>query len=183
MEKCIDCGSEFDSDREGTITIAGETICESCESSAWDYSSSVVVCEEEEIKTYSWCEHFGFRETKYWEEENPKGVDGFKYVKTDGWRGYWDVEVNENYVQYASGWSTGRWDDVSYKHNFNDLCDAIQSGNILAPVPVIFAFGLTSNVFSLSTDIILRKNDVEQFESWVELELGINPQNLKNSLH
>lgn len=180
---CSCCKKEIDEDRDPVyFTQSGEVYCESCESGAWDYANTVVVCEIGENKKYIWCAEFGFRDTENWEDESPDGVDGFKYIKTDGWRGYWEPEIAPGYVTLASGWSTGRWEDVAYKHKFNDLVDAIHEGEIECPFKIVFAFGLTSNVFSVSSDVVIRKYDLEEFTEWLAVEAGITTEELSLSL-
>ena len=172
MTTCKHCNTELNENDFVTIDRHGNDICESCEQSAWDYHQTVTVVEDGEAVKYIWCDEFGFRSAEYFEEESPRGVDGFKYTRTDGWRGYWSPEIADGYVDVASGWTTGRYDDVRWKHKFNDLCDLILTGDIHCPVPVVFSFALTSNVFSVSADIIVRKRDVEAFEDWLIQEAG-----------
>lgn len=179
---CASCQQEINENDGIFYTLDDQPFCESCESSAWDYHNSVVVSHEGENSRYLWCSEFGFRDAEYWEESTPDGVTGFKYIKTDGWRGYWEPIIEEGYTTLASGWSTGRWDDVSYKHKFNDLVESIHEGQIECPIKIIFAFGLTSNVFSVASDVIVREKDVEAFQSWLCEETGISVEQLIQSL-
>lgn len=159
----------------------GEHFCESCESDAWQYASSVVVAEGGEIRKHLWCSDFGFRDAEWWEESTPNGVEGFKYIRTDGWRGYWDVEIAHGYTTLASGWSTGRYDDVSWKHTFNDFVEKIAEGEY-CPYEIVFAFGLTSNVFSVASDVIIKEADLEGFTEWLGESLGITSEQLNSAL-
>jgi hypothetical protein len=179
---CASCSEEIGENDFIAINLKGESICESCEQNAWEYACSVITSHHGEIKKYRWCEEFGFRDAEYWEESDPNGVSGFKYVRTDGWRGYWDVVIAEGYTTLASGWSTGRWDDVSYKHGFNDLVENIQDGTLECPYELIFAFGLTSNVFSISSDVIIRESDIEKFSQWLVEEAGLSIEELQSTL-
>lgn len=179
---CACCEQEINENDGIYYTQDDKPYCESCESGAWDYSNTVVECHQGENTRYIWCAEFGFRHTEYWEEVNPDGVDGFKYIRTDGWRGYWDPVIAEGYTTLASGWSTGRWDDVAYKHKFNDLVEGIHQGELECPCKVIFAFGLTSNVFSVASDVIIREKDLEAFQEWLCQEAGITIEELQNSL-
>ena len=168
--------NDFSTQSGFTPTMAidrhGEVICESCEQSAWDYHQTVTVVEDGEITKYIWCDEFGFRTAEYFEQDSPYGVEGFKYTRTDAWRGYWSPEIAEGYIDVASGWTTGRYSDVPWKHRFNDLCDMILSGDIECPVRVVFSFALTSNVFSVCADVIVRERDVKAFEDWLIQEAG-----------
>lgn len=181
--KCASCQAEIDTDRDGSyITRSGEEICESCEQSAWEYPCQVIEVVGGESTKYLWCSEFGYRNAEYFEEAEVEAIPEFKYVRTDGWRGYWDVVLGSGYKSIASGWSTGYYDDVQYKHLFNDLCDQIMEGEVFPPVKVYFAFAPTSNVFSTSSDIIIREADEEAFIGWLSDEMGIEIEDVKKAL-
>lgn len=178
---CKHCESVIEENDFYTDDKNGDPVCESCEQSAWGYANTVVVYNLSEKQTFKWCDEFGFRDD-YWEERNPKAVSGFKYVRTDGWRGYWDVIIADGYKTVAFGWSTGRWDDVPWKHLFNDFCESISEGEVECPFELTFAFGLTSNVFSVSSDIIIKESEMDSFLEWMSAELGYGAEELNNAL-
>lgn len=181
--KCASCQAEIDTDRDGSyLTRSGEEICESCEQSAWEYPCQVITTLRGEVDKYLWCSEFGYRDTEYFEEAECEAVPEFKYVRTDGWRGYWDVQLGSGYTNLASGWSTGYWEDVPWKHKFNDLVDEVLGGKLECPYEIIFAFAPTSNVFSTSSDVICRESDVESITQWLCDEAGISIDELKQSL-
>lgn len=179
---CACCEQEINENYGIFYTLDDKPYCETCEGDAWQYASSVVVCSGGENKKYIWCDEFGFRDAEWWEQSDPDAVTGFKYIRTDAWRGYWDPIIADGYITLASGWSTGRWDDVAYKHKFNDLVDGIYEGQLECPVEVTFAFGLTSNVFSAASDIIIKESALERFQEWLCEEAGITVEELKRSL-
>lgn len=179
---CACCEQEINENYGIYYTQDDKPYCETCESEAWQYANTVVTVQDGETARHIWCQEFGFRDTDFWEESAPEGVDGFKYIRTDGWRGYWDPIVSEGYTSLASGWSTGRWDDVAYKHKFNDLVDSIQEGQLECPYKIVFAFGLTSNVFSTASDVIIKESDLDGFQTWLCTEAGITVEELKQSL-
>jgi hypothetical protein len=181
--KCSSCSEEYTENDFEAINLKGESLCESCEGSAWEYCCTAIVKQNGEVNKYEWCSEFGFRDLKYYESlEEIEGLDGFKYVRADGWRGYWDSVVADGYTTLASGWSTERYDDVPYKHKFNDLVDNILGGSLECPYQIIFAFGLTSNVFSVASDVIIRESEVEAFTKWLSAEAGITIEELERSL-
>lgn len=182
ITKCSCCEAEITENDFVAFTNDGQEYCESCERGAWDYANTVVTVKNGETKKYLWCTEFGFRDADYWEEDSPNGVNGFKYVRTDAWRGYWDVEVKEGYTNLASGWSTGRWSDVSYKHSFNDFVERIQDGDVECPFELIFSFALTSNVFSVASDVIIKTKDLDAFTEWIAEEMGISVTDLQYAL-
>lgn len=180
--KCSQCETELNENDFCAYDLNGAPVCESCENSAWDYANTVVTVHGNDRNVYLWCDTFGFRNRDSYEEENPSGVDGFEYKRTDAWRGYWDVEIAHGYQAIATGWSTGDYTDVPWKKAFHQLTDAIAEGEAEPPVEVIFAMGLTSNVFSMSTDIIIRTCDLQRFTEWMSEEIGITVEALQNSL-
>ena len=180
--KCSQCETELNENDFVAYDQKGEPVCESCENSSWEYANTVVTVHGNEKNVYDWCETFGFRNRESYEEENPNGVEAFKYHRTDGWRGYWDAEIAHGYEAIASGWSTGDYSDVPWKKAWHELTEAISEGEAEPPVEVIFALALTSNVFSMSTDIILRTCDKQRFTEWVSAELGITVEDLQRSL-
>lgn len=185
MEKCAHCGEEFNSDNGGTTDKNGEPICESCESNAWNYSNVVTVAKGGEVTEYIWCSEFGFRTREYLEEVNgghPDGVIDWKYKQTDGWRGYHYPELEEGWITIMDGWTTGNWDDVPWKHKFNDFAGKIFSGEVECPFTVVIASGLTSNVFSTTADVIVKESDAEAFTEWVNAEMGYSIEDLKRAL-
>jgi hypothetical protein len=180
---CSCCKKEINEDRDPVyFTQSGEVYCEGCESDAWQYANTVIVCKDGENRKYIWCQEFGFRDTEWWEEASPNGVERFNYVRTDGWRGYWDTIVEDGYTTLASGWSTGRWSDVPWKHKFNDFVDSIADGEVECPFELIFSFGLTSNVFSTSSDVIIRESKLEAFTEWLAEEMGTTLEEIRHSL-
>lgn len=180
--KCSGCDAELNENDFVATNLKGESLCESCETSAWQYSNSVIVAHEGEVKTYEWCSDFGFRDCEYYEYSDPAGVDGFTYHRSDAWRGYWSPDVSKGFIDIASGWATGDYSDVPWKHKFNALVDDIQSGELSCPYKVVFAFGLTSNVFSTSTDVLVKEAELERFTNWLQEEAGLSIDELKLSL-
>jgi hypothetical protein len=180
--KCTSCEAEINENDFVALTQDGEEYCESCEQNAWEYPNTIYTMKNGEKTKYLWCSPFGFRNAEYWEEESPNGVEGFKYHRTDGWRGYWDTEIQKGYIPLASGWSTGKWSDVAYKHTFNDFVDDILDGTIECPYELIFSFALTSNVFSVSSDVIIKESDLDSFTEWLIQETGYNVDDLKKAL-
>jgi hypothetical protein len=179
---CACCQQEINENYGIYYTQDDKPYCETCESEAWRDANSVITVQDGEMVRYMWCQEFGFRDNECWEEVDPNGVDGFKYIRTDGWRGYWDPVIAEGYTNLASGWSTDRYDDVEYKHNFNDLVDAILEGELQCPYMIVFAFGMTSNVFSTASDVIVKDSELEAIEEWLCQEAGITVEELKQSL-
>jgi hypothetical protein len=180
--KCSSCSVEYTENDFEAINLKGESLCESCESSAWDYPCTTIVTQNGTTTSYIWCEDFGYRDREYFEDAELDSVTGFKYVRTDGWRGYWDAVIGEGYTTLANGWATGSWSDVPWKHKFNDLIESIQKGELECPYELVFGFGLTSNVFSTSVDVVIKEKNIKKFTEWLEQEAGITLSDLEDSL-
>lgn len=180
--KCSQCECEL-TDNDGIhYSTSDEPFCDQCEGETWKYASSVLTTHNGVTTKYLWTSEFGFRDAEWWEERSPNGVKGFKYVRTDAWRGYFDPIIEDGYTTLASGWSTGKYDDVSWKHAFNDFVDEIGEGKRECPFEIIFAFGLTSNVFSIASDIIIRESDLDEFTEWIAEETGYTIDQLQKAL-
>lgn len=179
---CSQCNCELTENDFIAYSTSDEAYCETCESEAWQYANTVLVVQHGETKKYLHCTEFGFRDAEYWEEASPNGVTGFKYVRTDAWRGYHDPIIEDGYTTLASGWSTGNWSDVAYKHKFNDFVNEIAEGEIECPYELVFAFGLTSNVFSVSSDVIIKTNELESFTEWLAEYTGYTVEDLESAL-
>ena len=172
-KKCTSCEKlidKIDIEPGPYYDIDDKIICEECwnaeQESAGEYASS--------------CFHFGPDgpdEPEYFSEklnhycgtEYPEPVKNEKWVSSDAWRGYTDFVLNPGYVEVADGWVTG-WPDstVQRKIELGEIFQKLQNGEIKCPVEVWWLFGITSNVFSTASTIVVRENDVESFKAWVE---------------
>jgi len=166
----------------------GELICEECADAS--YSDPMVTS-----TTYRYGEktrtHYNdtldcFIDAEYGEEheEAPQGcpIDEVSRVNTDGWRWYQKVDVRPAWKILESGWATGRWSDVSWKHAFNDFCDELENGNIYTNFPVVIIACPTSNLFSTSISVVVMKKDEDAFWEVVADHCGLNKESLKLSL-
>jgi hypothetical protein len=55
----------------------------------------------------------------------PQCIKSAGYKRIDGWRGYVDVEIADGFTCVAEGWSTGMYDDVRWKWDFNEFVDKV----------------------------------------------------------
>lgn len=177
---CKHCENEINA--WSVTAIDGQEVCEDCASSSWDNPCIVYEVENGEVLKYEWCSDFGFRDGEYFEEAEPEAVEGFKYVRTDAWRGYYDSIISDGYTATASGWCTDRHDDVAYKHVYNDLVDAILGGEVSCPYKIVFAFAPTSNVFSVASDVIVREGEEDTVKDWIQKQMNISSEQIETSL-
>jgi hypothetical protein len=178
--ECAACGCDIEYGNS-YIDEDGADVCESCEANAWNYANTVVVISDGEVTKFLHSS-MGWREAEYFEQESPDAVEKFEYKSTDGWRGYHQPVLADGYVTLADGWSTGNYSDVPWKHKFNNFVSELASGEKVCPVDVTLAYGLTSNVFSVSTDIIVASGDVDEFTAWVANEMGYSVDDLQAAL-
>lgn len=166
---CHECGEEIDPEEQYHETLKGELNCDSCYESAWQYPSTCYTfgetAEGEEVEAVHFTADFGDMEN----QELPKPVAEQVWKQTDGWRGYTEFKLKPGYTRIADGWTTGYPDDtVPRKQRIADVFERFQTGELVPPVPVWWIFGLTSNVFSQTTDIICRTGDHSTLKEWLE---------------
>lgn len=97
------------------------------------------------------------------------GGFGARWVSTDAWRGYSQVTHNDTWEDYAGGWVTGYPDDtVRHKVVAADLFEALMMGRIEPPFPIVWFFGVTSNVFSTASDMLVPADRSDEFDAWLQ---------------
>ncbi len=117
----------------------------------------------------------------------PDWFDGFgsHYVSTDGWRGYTDVDYDRGQWQaYASGWLTGYPDgSTSYKMTAADLHNKLWEGELTVPFPIVWFFGVTSNVFSQTSDILIPADREDDFTEWLTTVAGFDGEAVQHAFN
>lgn len=188
---CDCCEQEIDQDLDfWAYDRNDEILCEECYHQAMDRATVIQTWspQDQETKKYYYPHEIGKAFNVYWEEiytdddEHHQPVEDCKWVNSSAWRGYMDVEFKDGWKDIESGWATGYWEDVSWKHKFNDLVQEIIGENSGCPVMVSIVSSLTSNIFSQATSILVRSKDEETFLDWLENEYGMTREQLKTSL-
>lgn len=78
-----------------------------------------------------------------------------KYVKTDGWRGHWELIAQPGFQIVLADWVTGDWDDAPNGNSESEVktkIDALEAEH--GEVWVVFT--PTSNVFSTAYEVLIR---------------------------
>lgn len=175
--ECSYCLEKFDKNEliEG---LDGKLYCESCVETIKEESFNVIIYIENGLYEKAiFTEEFGVHHIEgtflidniFDYEELPEPIKAGKWIRTDGWRGYQDWELHDEYISVITGWTTGYIDDwTKRKQDFNDLIEKLMNGKIECPVELWVAMGRTSNVFSNTIDIIIHKKDKEKFIKWTE---------------
>lgn len=111
------------------------------------------------------------------------GEFGCVYIHTDGWRGYSQVTHNDQWEAYAGGWVTGYPDDsTQYKVVAGTLLEALSTGYITPPFPIVWFFGVTSNVFSTSSDLLVPAGLSDEFEAWLA-SVNFDPEEVSHAFN
>lgn len=93
-----------------------------------------------------------------------------RWVMTDAWRGHTDFDVSPGWSNVGTGWTTGWPDDsVSHKLEASEIYEKMLENS--PPFPVVWLFGVTSNVFSQVTDVLVQDGNEDKWEEYL-LALG-----------
>jgi hypothetical protein len=173
-------GPDLEHDQESTIATFGEhkdaVICGSCrESDLGDSASTIMLFQADGEREVV---RFGdflaeVREPEYaMGEEAPSWFDDMikkrNYVRTDGWRGYFDTTPEGEFKKITSGWVTGYPDDtVAYKMDAAELFEKLRDGDVEPPVEIYWLFEPTSNVFSTASEIFVKTADYDKAAEWL----------------
>jgi hypothetical protein len=174
--KCALCGEYIDEGEDTFQTLKGEVACISCYEEAWGQSSTVIrFSPGGEKEATSFTEQFGSLEGG----DTPEPIENEIWVKIDRWRGYSDWKITKGYKKIADGWITGFPDSsVQRKIDLHEIFSDLQDGKITPPCDMFWVFGRTSNVFSSACVVVVRKDDVEEIEKWLnEIDGGVEGLN------
>ena len=188
LQNCTECGQEIDQDNDYyEYNAKDEIICESCHSSHWEGAVSVYEYDPE-YENLSRIE-YSYTLDKHRDYENydpydgpPQCIKSAGYKRIDGWRGYVDVEIADGFTCVAEGWTTGDYDDVKWKWDFNEFVNKVHEGELVPPVELFFIFAQTSNVFSTAAQLVVRTHQEDTFLNWLAQEAGLTKKQLQQAL-
>lgn len=90
------------------------------------------------------------------------------WKNTDGWRGYMEYKPVDPYTELADGWITGYPDETTTrKADLGELFQNISEGKLVPPVTMYWTFARTSNVFSQSSSLLVKWEDVNALNEWL----------------
>lgn len=179
--KCIFCDEEINEEVDSYfITNEGDYSCEACYEEGFDSASKLYIFEPdntEEVEPVYFDNYF------IYSGDDTGPVLKQKWVATDGWRGYTDWEIDSDYETIADGWVTSWLDDTtSYKMTGAKLFEKLVRGEISPPITIHWLFGTTSNVFSTASEIIVAKDDIDEFKQWL-ISIGFDSKELERSFN
>lgn len=126
----------------------------------WDGSDEDDDTSRYSIEDLDWCDH------PRWFDEAHVAIE---YVHTDGWRGHTKFSPPEGWETLTYGWMTGFPDETTTrKVAAMDVLELLGEGVIEVPVPIIWCFGVTSNVFSTSVDVFVPEGTKERVNEWLD---------------
>ena len=170
MEKiCSLCGKKIKGKAHKTRN--GKLVCGKCWEKEWETPTKLLHFRtDRRIGITILTEHFGSL------DDLP--IRKVKRVKisTDDLTFYDDWSVRKGYETIGDGW-INLWDDdfLPEKQRIKNFFHDLETGKIASPINIWWVFGYTSNVFAVSTKLIIRKKDKKEFIRWLEL----NNENLK----
>lgn len=188
--KCTSCEETYNEDDWCSFDKDGNQICEHCYHSMWESATQILTWspQDEESKKFFFVPGLGKAFNQYheeiWGEDDHEhlSIDDVVWKSSNAWRGYYEIDLSNGWMEIESGWGTGYWSDVPWKHGLNDLVEEIMNGHVHCPVRVSVISSPTSNVFSSSVTIAIPKREEKQFVEWLEVEYGMLRDELKRSL-
>lgn len=173
--RCSNCDTLFEKDRMYK-DADGNWLCDQCANDTWNYPTTVVympsgkpIEKSEYNRIMNETRNF---ETGDYDSAPPDPIKSEFWKSTDAWRGYTDWTLQNGFVEYSSGWVTGMPDETTTrKADLADLYEKLYEFRLICPVDLWWIFGVTSNVFSTSTTIVVREEDKDDLVAWLE-EIG-----------
>ena len=166
-EKCVNCEEVID--ENGFDSLKNEVFCENCYYNGMESATKMVMFSPEGSEEYTFDEDFNYTDLG---ADIPEPIKKIEWKNTDGWRGYTTWKLEKGFIELVEGWITEIPDETTKrKAELSEYFNDLKSGKLIPPVAIYWIFGTTSNVFSQSSAIIIRKEDKKELEKWL---LSIN---------
>lgn len=182
MVKCSICDDIFDKNDENInwiYTLKGEYCCEGCEENAWNYASRLYEFDPNYgIEVYHLDHNLG--DLGNLGEGFPIPIKSTQWVNSGGYRGYTDWTLEEGYITVSDGWVTGMPDSTTNrKADLGEVFEQLKEDKFRPPIPLYWMFGVTSNIFSTSSSLIIKETDKEAFEAWMQEKFDYSIEDLQ----
>lgn len=163
--QCMECEDLIDMDEDYARWCADGLLCETCERSALEYASTVLLVGYGQTLKYLVTDNFAM-DTECAEEANNMRRE---WVETAKYRGYYQTTIDGMVeVQGLTGWTTGFVDHtVEAKHDFNQWAEDVCQGEIEVPVPIAIVCDITTNVFSTAIGVHVAPEHQDQLLAWL----------------
>lgn len=180
--KCEGCGefySEQDWEDNGMYGSLSETpICFSCYNSDLENPSTLIrfnpdgehyraIFGDFNIYHGTLRELYDSDTPDWFAEIMPEHWSGRIWHSSSAWRGYFATDEVFQLAKIEDGWMTGDYGDVPWKKDAHSFLEALESGQITAPVPIYVLFEPTSNVFSTATTVLSKPSDAQVVKEWL----------------
>ena len=170
---CFNCKEKYPEDDLHYTSITGKPICEGCLQSSEQYQTTLIYIpsKKEQIDgqtpvKYQFDEDNGvqFYGHQFEEidvlEDLPTPIKALVWKKTDAWRGYQDWVLEKGFEELSDGWITGWPDETTQrKVELSDIFESTTKQGVKPPCSLWWIFGITSNVFSQSSALIIKTKD------------------------
>jgi len=168
--KCIICDEIIKKNDDFAIGYNGNNAHMECRYDNDDYASTLFeFLPDGEINKTQFTDEFILFSDNDNYDFLPYPIKKQKWVKTDGWRGYTDWEFEKGFLSVGDGWVTSHPDETTEnKKELGDIFQDLQEKKITPPCIVYWVFGITSNVFSTASEVLIKKEDKKVFEKWLK---------------
>ena len=188
--KCTSCEETYNEDDWQSLDKDGNQICQHCYHSMWQDATKILTWspEDQESKEFYYVPGLGSTFNQYheeiWGEEDHLhvSIDGVEWKSTSAWRGHYEIDLSNGWKEIESGWGTGYWSDVPWKHGLNDLVEKVMTGYVGMSRPLIGNFKSNEQrIFIIGNHSNTEKRG-RAIRSVLETEYGMLRDELKRSL-
>lgn len=165
---CEEWYGERDWENEGNYgDLTDTSLCDKCYySDLGDHASILVRYTTEGKERVVFGDHTAsgeYGEAPDWFEGLlPKPWTGRPYVRTDGWRGYFNTTLN-GLVRLQDGWVGA----APWKHSLADFVEALDAETEVPPAKLYVLYEPTSNVFSTASEWLCEPESEETIKTWL----------------
>jgi len=165
--KCLSCEDVVNED-DGFVFVKDGVLCYSCEGEDLERASRVLLVAADGTKQTVLVSTYRVVEAEYFEDFDEVAMSRTWHA-TDGWRGYFETEL-DGYEELTdlTGWTTGMPDEsVSRKFDLNEWLERVFTEDVFAEVDFAIVTELTSNVFSTAVGVWVKEGQREAFLEWL----------------
>jgi len=178
--KCVYCGEKTDKETDIPV-LGGRSAHEDCAFKAELNSTLKIFYPDRPFETYHFDEYQVRNEIESL-DEYPEPIKKQKWVSSSPYRGYTDWEFVKGYRVIGDGWVTGFPDETTErKIELGEIYQKLENDEILPPVPLYWIFGVTSNVFSTASVLLVKKEDYKAIKKWLQ-EINGGVEGVKEAL-
>lgn len=175
-KKCDSCGDVITPSQmengDFVTDVNGKICCNGCLEHAGEYATTLelIVAGDSDVCRLS--ERFG--NLTDGENSFPAPIKSLQWKNSGGYRGYTDWELCEGYKELTGGWITGYPDSTTQrKVELSDIYESLKSDKPFDK-PIWWIFAPTSNIFSMSSGIVIKEEDEQAFLDYLQNQQGLS---------